>query len=244
MWRKILRVLGYSILMIMFIICAVYVLVSVDPYQHAKASKLNNVKDLNFIEAMLSPEAMDSLAQIYGGNKSIPTELRSAALLALSYYPELKDHSITFHYEPAMIPLSSRPAPWGIFQHANERNYHIYVSSESNEAMESILIHNLPPASQVAILAHELGHTLFYTRLTGLQVAKFALVYAVDTEARASHEKGTDSLVVYRGLGPELLEYANYVRYESDLKNSYVEDKGFSDEFYLKPDAIEALMRE
>ncbi|MEL6274078.1 MAG: hypothetical protein AAFU03_03085 [Bacteroidota bacterium] len=241
MFWKILKYLGLFVLTLLIIVASIYFLVTVDPAQRPKSTGAQT-EYITFREDDFPPAAIEELAAEWGKNKFIPAAIRLPALLALRQYPELKDKKVVFHYAPAAIPLSSRPSPGSVFQHANNRTYNVFVSSKSDPGLEPILIHSLPFDSQVAILAHELGHSLFYTQLTGLQIAKFGMDYALKAETRAIHEKGTDSLVVYRGLGLPLYEYATWVRSPVMMGENYIEDEAWVDQFYLKPGEIKEMM--
>lgn len=241
MLKKILKYLGLTLLGIITLIACLYLFVSVDPHQRPEWASGQTVVE-QYQQEDFTPSDIAALEATYAQNKEIPPAILLPTLLALKQYPELKDYHMVFHYAPAMIPMSSRPAPSGVLKHAKKRAYHVYISSESDPGLEPILIHRLPFNAQVAIMAHEIGHTLFYTKLTGIQVAKFGLQYLIDKEDRAAHEKGTDSLVVYKGLGEHLYEYADYVRSSEAMGDGYVEGEGFADEFYLRPGLIRELM--
>jgi len=243
MFWKILKYVGLLILTLVVLVGSIYFFVYVDPAQRPQYTG-EQTEYTTFRGDDFPPSAIEDLAKEWGQNKIIPTAIQLPALLALRQYPELKDKKVVFHYAPAAIPLSSRPSPGSVFRHANHRTYNVFVSSKSDEGLEPILIHSLPFDAQVAILAHELGHSLFYTKLTGLQIAKFGMDYALKAQTRAIHEKGTDSLVVYRGLGQPLYEYADWVRSPIMMGDNYIEDEVWVDQFYLKPGEIEELMEQ
>ncbi|HEC42146.1 MAG TPA: hypothetical protein ENI20_04885 [Bacteroides sp.] len=58
---------------------------------------------------------------------------------------------------------------------------------------------------------------------------------------RAWFEKGTDRRTIEHGLGPELLEYAVYVR---NVFEEQGQQTGLMDRYYLNPAEIKAVMEE
>src|SRR6056297_1764443 len=62
----------------------------------------------------------DSLMEKYGKNKIIADEFVEPALIALSYYPELKDVHIEFKYSREATTMAARPDPLSLI---SERKY-------------------------------------------------------------------------------------------------------------------------
>jgi len=179
----------------------------------------------------------DSLNQLYGLNKELPPGFEIQALLALKHYPDLKNVKIDFIYKKTMIPLSSRPKVFSTLRKKENRKYKVIISSESLKAMENILLKNLPFNSQIGIIGHELAHTMYYQDKNFLQVIGIGFMY-IFPRYRAKFEKDTDKRTINHGLGYQLLEYAEFVRNQSD--SSYTNFD--MDKFYLNPDEIKKYM--
>ena len=90
---------------------------------------------------------------------------------------------------------------------------------------------SLPFDAQVGILAHELGHVVYYERLNTLEIANWGLRYLFYDEFRAEHEKTTDLMPIYHGMGWQILEYATYIRTDPSTKPMY---EAYADEFIDK----------
>jgi hypothetical protein len=104
--------------------------------------------------------------------------------------------------------------------------------------MNPILLRSLPFDAQVGILAHELGHIAYYHKMNILQFGKWGLKYLDDDEFRATHERTTDLMPVYHGLGSQIYQYAYFVRKDSSCAEFYEQGKDFMDKYYLTDEEL------
>ncbi|MEM7106302.1 MAG: hypothetical protein AAF502_24445 [Bacteroidota bacterium] len=229
-----LGLLGFSLLMTL-----IFAFVKVYPDQGLEEASFSAE-----IEYDSSYYAMrfDSLNALYGNNKILLPGFELQSLIALSYFPDLKEADIRFTYEPALVPMASRPGFFAMFKNKSNWIYNIIISSESTEGMEPILMKYLSFNGQVGILAHELGHTVHYQNFNMLQMLKFGVLYLIDTEFRAKHERDTDALAVYRGAGGPLYDYAYFVRYDPSVV-SKMGQNDYMDKFYMNDVEISELMQ-
>jgi hypothetical protein len=65
------------------------------------------------------------------------------------------------------------------------------------------------------------------------EFGKWGLKYLQDDEFRATHERTTDLMPVYYGLGSQIYQYAYFVRKDSTCKSFYEAGKDFMDTYYL-----------
>lgn len=218
----------------------IYSLISVTIFGSEKivlnSDTMHIVKDYNQDKYKNS---FDSLNAIYGKYKQLPDGYEIQALLALSHYPELKEIRIDFIYRKAMIPLSSRPRLLSTFRKKEKWRYKVVISSESLDAMENILVKNLPLNSQIGIIGHELAHSVYYQNQNFFQIIGIGIMYFFP-KFRAKFERDTDIRTIDYGLGWQLLEYAAYVRNINDLSNSNFD----MDKYYLNPQEIEEYMNQ
>ncbi len=239
MIKKILRPLLFFVLGIAVFFGAVLLFPKIEPKQQLEASKIMPVRQLDSLYWAMQ---IDELQKEFGNNKTLLPGFELQTLLALRYFPELKDVRINFVYKKALIPLSSRPNLFTMFGNRKNWEFRVIVSSKSMESMEPILLKNLPFDAQVAILAHELGHTLHYQQYGFWQLLKFGLMYALNSDFRATHERSTDEQVIYHSLGWQLFEYAEYVRTDPSAAANYESSKDFLDKYYMTPMEIMQVM--
>lgn len=237
-WR-VLRVIFYILLPIGVFIAAVLIFPKVEAQQQLIPAERTPRRQL---DSIFYAQRIKDLHREFGQNKELLPGYELQNLLALSYYPELKGVKMQFLYKKTLIPLSSRPYAAAMFSPKKDWIYRVIVSSASTESMEPILLKNLPFDAQVGILAHELGHSVHYQPYSFWQVAKFALLYAFDSNFRAVHERSTDETVVYHGLGWQLFDYAKFVRTAPSTKEHYETSKDFIDKYYLTPTEILSVM--
>lgn len=239
MLRKILRWLLAILLPLALFVAGVLLFPNVEAQQKLTLSTRTPIRQ---IDSLFYAQRLEDYKKEFGKKKVLLPGYELQTLLALSYYPELRDVEIHFLYKKAFIPLSSRPHAPTLFGKREKWVYRVIVSSQSMESMDPILLKNLPFNAQVGILAHELGHTLHYQQFDFWQVLKFALLYAFDSNFRAIHERSTDAQVVYHSLGWQLFDYATFVRTDPSTIKHYESSKDFIDKFYLMPMEIMQVM--
>ncbi|WP_394750933.1 hypothetical protein [Spongiimicrobium salis] len=147
----------------------------------------------------------------YAHRKKIPKEIRQQALIALSYYPELKNIDITFRLRKRTTPLTSRPRFIGVFQKKKNRRYVITISTKSNAKLAPILFSNLPYNAQIGVLGHELGHIAHYNTKNTFQIIGLSFKI-LKPKFVDSFEFNTDFVCIEHGLGYQLRDWSTYVR--------------------------------
>src|SRR4051812_10553178 len=70
----------------------------------------------------------EQLQQTFGQKKTIPAQFREQILIALSYFPELKDIAIDFRIRHNRTPLTTIPVTTSVFKNSRERKYIITIS--------------------------------------------------------------------------------------------------------------------
>jgi hypothetical protein len=181
---------------------------------------------------------LDSLKRVIGTNKGLPPGFEVAGAIAYSAFPELKDVEIDMVLINGGAPMESRPEISTLFGRRKNRRYLILLNDERPSYFEPILLRNLPLDAQVGVLAHELGHVVFYEQLNTLQLAKWGLEYLRNDDFRAKHERTTDLMPVYHGLGSQIYQYAYFVRKDSTCKAFYEQGKDFMDKYYMTDEEI------
>lgn len=223
--KKILLILCSTILALILII----LFQSVDPLQY-------DPKNTDFaFSKNLRPEelSVDSLWEIVGNNKTVPPGFEKAALVAYSAYPQLKEVNIEMVLTQSGAPMESNFDLKTLFGRKKNRVYQVLLNDAESSSFDPILLRNLPFDAQVGILAHELGHVVYYHEHSTLEIAKWGLKYLVDADFRAIHERSTDLMPLYHGLGHQIYSYAWHVRNDPSCRPLYEKFSGFIDRFYM-----------
>jgi hypothetical protein len=187
---------------------------------------------------------LDSLKAIIGANKGLPAGFEEAAAIAFSAFPDLRDVRVDMVLTQTGAPMESTVDIGSLFGLRKNRHYLILLNDARNSFFDPILLRSLPFDAQVGILAHELGHIVYYENLNVFAFGKWGLKYLFDDEFRATHERTTDLMPVYYGLGSQIHQYAYFVRYDPTCKKFYEEGKDFMDKYYLTDKELQVAIKD
>ena len=176
---------------------------------------------------------LDSIKAIIGDNKGLPPGFEVAAAIAYSAYPQLKDVNIDMVLTPDGAPMESTPVVRSLFGLKKNRQYLILLNDSQNSFFDPILLRSLPFDAQVGILAHELGHVVYYHEMNLFEFGKWGLRYLKDDKFRATHERTTDLMPVYHGLGSQIYQYAYFVRNDPSCTEFFKIEQSFMDKYYM-----------
>ncbi len=172
------------------------------------------------------------LREEYGQNKNFIDKVELPALIALSFFPELKNTPITFEYRKIKTTMSTRPH-MGQFLISN-RTYVIYINSQAKE-LGGVSFDELGLQEQIGIIAHELSHIVDYQKRKTFSMLKCGLYYSIFEHYHRTLERNTDLLVIQKGLAHQLYAFSNYVLNKSSASPHY---KEFKRKNYLSPEEI------
>lgn len=181
--------------------------------------------------------------QEFGSNKILPKGFEKQTLLALSYFPELKDIHIEFRLTNDLTPLASRPTIWSTFQKPSKRHYIISISTKSKGILDSILLGNLNYNAQVGVLAHELSHVADYHTKNIWQFIRLGFGL-FSTKYMDAFEYNTDQLCINHGAGFQLLAWSENVRqyFTPEIVKQYFGENALTTERYMFPETINRKM--
>ncbi len=178
--------------------------------------------------------------------KVIPKEIHSAALLALSYYPELAGHKIEFKFRNKITPLSTRPRLFSVFVQQEKRTYVITISRKSTRQISPILFANLPFNAQIGVIGHELAHIIEFSQKSSWQLVAlfFKNLKSSNTD---QFEFNTDRICIDHGLGYQLYDWSAFVRLALQIKEwkgvAFDGDTFQVNQRYMNPPTIHRFMQ-
>jgi hypothetical protein len=170
-------------------------------------------------------------------NKIYPQEYEQPILLALSFFPELKDVPITFQHAHISTTMNCQPHIPSLL--VGKRKYLININQNPN--FEGILIQNVPFNAQVGVIGHELAHITDYEAGNVLRIIKRGLDYLFPA-TKKQFEHDIDMLTIRKGLGNQLYDWANYSMYETPHASEKY--KQFKQTVYMQPAHIESVFSE
>jgi len=175
----------------------------------------------------------DSLKANFGKNKKLINEFELQSLIALSYYPELKNIPITFCFYNIKTTAEVRPEYFSALKNSN-RKYVVYISK--NIHTEGVLLKDVPFNAQIGVIGHELAHILDYESRSVTSLFGLAFNYLI-IKNHAKYERSIDELTIKKGLGWQELEFADFMENKSMATARY---KHFKKVNYLSSFEIEA----
>jgi len=190
----------------------------------------NNVYKV-FVKSEWQPY-QDSLLLIYGSKKKFVKEFELQSLIALSYYPELKDVPITFLYNDIKTTMEVRPEFYSALKNHN-RKYIIFIDNNTHNN-EGVLLHDVSFNAQIGVIGHELAHIMDFEKRTVKSLMLLAIDY-VTMKNHARYERSIDAYTIKRGLGWQELEFADFMQNKSNASEKY---KRFKQINYLSSSEI------
>ncbi|WP_291131663.1 hypothetical protein [Flavobacterium sp. UBA7682] len=166
----------------------------------------------NFSIETFPKETLQNWKQDFGTNKVIPEKYEAQILIALSYYPELKDTQIEFRVKKTKTPLTSKPNILSFLLSAKKRKYCVTISEQSNTYLEPILFKNLSFNAQIGVLGHELAHIANYRQKGFGKMFNIIGIEIFSKKQVDKFEYNTDRVCINHGLGYQLLDWSKWVR--------------------------------
>lgn len=173
------------------------------------------------------------LEKKYGKNKVMPEKYMLQILIALSYFPELKETHITFKEAKISTTLNARPKITSVlFNKRKNRKYIVRINNSSKDSI--VTIDEVPFNATIGLFGHEFSHFADYMNRGTIGIIKRAYSYT-KASLKERFEKEIDLHTINRGLGWQLYDWAYYVLYSSDASEKY---KKFKERIYLEPAEI------
>ena len=202
------------------------------------------------IQVEFNPGEMDSaryyaLLYEFGNRKALPSGYERQALIALSFYPELKNIKIKFKLKKGGAPFSSRPVVWdSFFKKSEKRTYLVFLRTQPFKAFNHLHLPAIPYNALIGVLGHELAHTADFTKqgfggMFGVMTGNLSRKYLDRFEFE------TDRRTIEHGLGFQLLAWNEYgfgfFDAGSEATPSTIE-KMLETGRYMRPETIKKLM--
>ena len=174
-------------------------------------------------------------------NKIIPESIKEEALIALSYFPELKDIHITFKFKDKIKKSTMQARPtWGsFFKRSKKREYIILISREIQIENEAFTINDIPSDVIVGWLGHELGHVIDYSDRNNFGMLIFGFKYLFSKMHIKEVERTADTIAVAHGMGDYILQTKNFILDHANISERY---KKRIRSFYMSPEEVMELI--
>lgn len=173
----------------------------------------------NFSLQTFPKETLEKFKIDFGTNKVILEKYEAQILIALSYYPELKNTKIEFRVKKTKTPLTSKPSMLSLFSSAKKRKYYVTISEQSNTYLAPILFKNLSFNAQIGLLGHELAHIANYRQKGFGKMFNIIGIEIFSKKQVDKFEYNTDIVCINHGLGYQLLDWSKLVRQNLGREN-------------------------
>ncbi len=192
----------------------------------------DNLLDPDYQESIL-----DSLREEFGSHKRYPQAYEVSILTALSYYPELKQVSITFRRKNIRTTMSA--LPHGLFLLTKDEKRKYVINIGTNGAISSLLLPELSFNARVGVIGHELAHIVDYETMSKGDMIIFSRDYLLSKDKRSEIERKTDKIAIGKGLGKQVYFFSDYVFNHANVPRKYLK---YKERIYFSPDEIANIL--
>jgi hypothetical protein len=174
---------------------------------------------------------------------TIPKEIKTEALVALSHYPELKNVDIEFKFKRNIkkSTMQAQPKFSSIFKKKKNRKYKILISKKIKIADTTYFTKDIPSKIMIGWLGHELGHIMDYQNRNALNLIGFGIRYLTSELYLKEAERRADSYAVQHGMENYILATKSFILEKAGLQEKYINR---IKKFYLSPEEIMQLVEE
>ena len=186
---------------------------------------------------------MIATSQIDQSNKIFPESIKDEALVALSYYPELKDTAIEFKFKDNIkkSTMQAQPTFGSIFRQKENRKYIILISRKIQIEEESFTISDIPSDVLIGWLGHELGHVMDYRERSGMGMILFGIKYLFSGTHIKEVERAADTFAINHGMGTYILKTKNFILDNASFSEKY---KAKLRKLYMSPEEVMHLIEQ
>jgi len=183
-----------------------------------------------FSELIMSQQ-IDTLRSQFNYNKFFYEKYELQTLIALSYFPELKNTTISFKRRELRTTMAARPKGIEVFREKGKRGYIIYINDfpSAKISPDSISFN-----AQIGVIGHELAHLVDYEQTSSLKMLIVGFSY-LNKKFRTKFERATDLRTINHGLLWQCYDFALYVHNSSIAPTEYI---NYKKKFYMSPEEI------
>src|SRR5699024_7829992 len=156
-------------------------------------------------------------------NKTIPEPIRSQAIKALSFYPELKDVPITLKFKKDIkkSTMQAQPIFSDLLKSKKKRGYVILISENIKIEDDKFSILDVDDKVLIGWLGHELGHIMDYKDCSNVGILIFGLKYLYSKPHIKVVERTADAFAVKHGMSDYIIATKNFILNNSEISETY-----------------------
>lgn len=176
-------------------------------------------------------------------NKIIPESLKTEALEALSFYPELWDTAIEIKFKDNIkkSTMQAQPRFTSFLKPKEDREYLILISRKIQIEGENFTMAEIPSDVKIGWLGHELGHIMDYHDRTNVGLIILGIKYLLSPSSIKKVERMADTYAIAHGMGDYILLTKNFILDNANLSERY---KARIRRLYISPEEVMELINE
>ncbi len=156
---------------------------------------------------------------------------------ALSAYPELKNISVQFRERNIKTTMQCRPKTFSVLRKPGKRKF-LMVFNRNRGKSRGVPIEKLSFNARVGLFAHEIAHIVDYLQMSSGQTIGLGFRY-LSKKGKIALEHKIDRIVIWKGFGAQILEYAREVLQNDSITEDYRQRRMH---IYLEPSEIKQLI--
>ena len=185
----------------------------------------------NYLQRSFFENQMSFLREEFGNKKQIPESIEMECLVALSFYPELKNVPISFEFGKTSATMTAQPKLSSFFKSQENREYKITINTSKTA---HTILEQLSFNAVVGWIGHELAHITQYMNKSNGNLLLTGLNYLLPGY-RKKFERETDLIAIQHYMGFALYEGVQFTICCSGASSSY---KAYVHKYYLSPAEI------
>lgn len=172
-----------------------------------------------------------------------PKIIKKEALIALSYYPQLKNTEIEFRFKNNIkkSTMQAQPVFGSLLRSKKKRKYLVLISEKFKISGKEFKTTNVDSDILIGWLGHELGHILDYQNRSSLNLMWFGIKYSLSDNYIKEAERAADSYAVNSGMANYILKTKKFILNNAEIDEDY---KARIKKYYLSPEEIMILVNE
>ncbi|MDO6492247.1 MULTISPECIES: hypothetical protein [unclassified Cellulophaga] len=172
-----------------------------------------------------------------------PQIIKKEALIALSYYPQLKNTEIEFRFKNNIkkSTMQAQPVFGSLLRSKKKRKYLVLISEKFKISGKEFKTTNVDSDILIGWLGHELGHILDYQNRSSLNLMWFGIKYSLSDNYIKEAERAADSYAVNSGMANYILKTKKFILNNAEIDEDY---KARIKKYYLSPEEIMVLVNE
>ncbi|MEP0213266.1 MAG: hypothetical protein ABJD66_08635 [Cellulophaga sp.] len=172
-----------------------------------------------------------------------PQIIKKEALIALSYYPQLKNTEIEFRFKNNIkkSTMQAQPVFGSLLRSKKKRKYLVLISEKFKISGKEFKTTDVDSDILIGWLGHELGHILDYQNRSSLNLMWFGIKYSLSDNYIKEAERAADSYAVNSGMANYILKTKKFILNNAEIDEDY---KARIKKYYLSPEEIMVLVNE